>query len=90
MSDGASIWPALTAPGPGGAQGHALGALGVHAQGELLDVEDDVDNVLAHSLHGGELMHYAIDLDGGHRGALQARQQNPAQGVAQGDAEAAL
>ena len=90
MSDGASIWPAVTGPGPGGAQGHALGALGVHAQRQLLDVEHDVDDVLAHALERGELVHHAVDLDGGDGRALQRGQQHPAQGVAERHAEAPL
>ncbi len=35
-------------------------------------------------------MHHAIDLNGGHGGALQRGQQHPTQGVAERDAKAAL
>ena len=52
-------------------QRHALGAFGVHAQGELLDVEDDVDDVLADAFEGREFMDHAVDLDRGDRRALQ-------------------
>ena len=38
----------------------------------------------------GELVHDAVDLDGGDGGALQRRQQHAAQGVAERHAEAAL
>src|SRR6185312_10945216 len=68
----------------------ALRALGVHAHGELLDVQDDVDDVLAHALERGELVHDAVDLHRRHRGALQGGEKHAAQAVAQGHAEAAL
>ena len=76
--------------GAGRLQRHALGAFGVHAQGELLDVEDDVDDVLADAFERRELVDHAVDLDRGDGGALQRGEQDPAQRVAEGDAEAAL
>ena len=90
MSDGASIWPAVTGARAGGAQRHALRAFGVHAQRQLLDVQDDVDDVLAHAFQRGELVHHAVDLHRGHGRALQRGQQHAAQAVAQRHAEAAL
>jgi hypothetical protein len=51
-------------------QRHALGAVRVHAERQLLDVEDDIDHILAHALDGGEFMHHAVDLHGGDSGAL--------------------
>src|SRR5690606_21705288 len=56
--------------GAGGAQGHALRPFGVHAQGQLLDVQDDVDDVFPHAFQRGEFVDDAVDLDGGHRRAL--------------------
>ena len=90
MSDGASIWPAVTTPGPVGAQRHALGPIGVHPQGELLDVQDDVDHVLAHALHGGELVHHAVDLHRGDGRTLEGGQQHATERVAERHAEAAF
>ncbi len=52
-------------------QNHALGAFGVHAQRQLLDVQDNVDDVFADAFDGREFMHHAVDLDGGDGRALQ-------------------
>jgi len=43
-----------------------------------------------HALHGREFVHHAVDLDGGHGGALQRRQKNPPKRIAERHAEAAL
>ncbi len=74
----------------GGAQGHALGAFGVHPHGQLLDIQDDVDDVLTHAFERGELVHDTIDLDGRDGGALQGGQENAAERIAQRHAETAL
>jgi hypothetical protein len=71
-------------------QGQALGALAFHAQGDLLDVEDDVGDVLAHSGEAAELMEHALDADRGDGCALQRGQEHAAQRVAERHAEAAL
>ena len=76
--------------GARGAQGHALGAFGVHAQRQLLDVQHDVDDVFPHAFQRREFVHDAVDLDRGHGRALQRRQENAAQGVAERHAETAL
>ena len=76
--------------GARGAQGHALGAFGVHPQRQLLDVEHDVDDVLADAFHRGELVDDAVDLHGGHRRALQRGQKHAAERIAEGDPEAAF
>ena len=47
-------------------------------------------NVLAHALHGGELVNDAVDLHGRHRRPLEGRQKYAAQGVSEGHAEATL
>ena len=88
-SELASMSPALTARAFL-LQHHALGAFGVHAQRDLLDVEDDVGHVLAHAGDRGELVQHAVDLHGGDGRALQRGQQHAAQRVAERHAEAAL
>ena len=74
----------------GRGQRHALRPLAVHAQRELLDVEHDVGHVLAHARNAAELVQHAVDLHRGDRGALQRRQQDAADRVAERHAEAAL
>ena len=90
MSEGASIWPAVTAPGPVARSVMRLGPSACMRSGQLLDVQHDVDDVLAHALERGELVHDAVDLHGGHRRALQGGEQHAAQAVAERHAEAAL
>ncbi len=46
------IWPAFTSPGPLRPQRNPLGAFGMHAQRDLLDVQHDVGDVFAHALDG--------------------------------------
>ena len=70
--------------GNGAYQASAARTIGVHAQRQLLDVEDDVDDVFANAFQRRELVDDAVDLDGRHRRALQGRQQHAAQGVADG------
>jgi len=57
---------------------------------DLLDVQHDVGDVLAHARNGREFVQHALDLDRGHRRALQRGQQHAAKRVAQGQPEAAL
>src|SRR5262249_27255320 len=57
---------------------------------QALDVEDDVRDVLDDAGDGGDLVLDALDLDAGGGAALQTGQQDAAQAVADGDAEAAL
>ena len=90
MSPVAWMSPALTSPGPVRLQRHALGAFALHPDRDVLDVEDDVGDVLAHAGDRGEFMQHAVDVDGGDGGALQRRQQDAAQRVAERQAEAAL
>ena len=45
------------------AQRHALGAVALHLDGDVLDVEDDVGDVLAHAGDRREFMQHAVDLD---------------------------
>jgi hypothetical protein len=72
------------------AHDHALGTLAFHLDGDFLDVQDDVGDVLAHAGDRGELVQHAVDLDGGHGRATQRREKHAAQRVAERQAEAAL
>src|SRR3954470_7253742 len=67
-----------------------LGRLAVEDADELLEVEDDVGHVLADAWERRELVGDALDLDGRYRGALERREQDTAQGVAERVAEAAV
>ena len=69
---------------------HPLRAFALHLDGDVLDVEDDVGDVLAHARDRGELVQHAVDVHRLHARALQRRQQNAAQRVAERQAEAAL
>ncbi len=68
----------------------ALDAVALHLDRDVLHVEDDVDDILAHAGDRGELVQHAVDVDRGDRRALQRGQQHPAQRVAERLAEAAL
>src|ERR1019366_8552335 len=69
---------------------HALGAFALHLDRDVLDVQHDVGDVLANARDRGEFMQHAVDMHRLHRRALQRRQQDAAQRVAQGLTEAAL
>ena len=72
------------------AQGHALDGIGLHADGNRLDVQDDVGDIFAYTGDRGEFMQYTVNLHGGDGRTLQRRQQNATQGIAQGQAKATL
>ena len=76
--------------GTGLLQDHALGAIALHLDPDVLDVEDDVGHILAHAGDRGELMEHAVDLDGGDGRALKRGEEHAAQGVAQRLTKAAL
>ena len=67
-----------------------LHALGVKLGDDALHVEDDLSHVFLDAGDSGELMLDACDLDGGHSRTGQRREQDPAQGVSQRSAIAAL
>ena len=71
-------------------EGQRLDLIGVQLQRNLLQVEDDVGRVLDHAGDRRELVQHAVDLDRGDRRAFNRRQQDAAQRVADGGAEAAL
>ncbi len=70
--------------------GHALGALDLHLEGDALQIQDDVGHVLAHAGDRTELVQDVVDLHRGDRRALQRGHQHPSQGIAQRQAEAPL
>jgi hypothetical protein len=72
------------------AHNHALGAFAFHADGDFLDVENDVGDIFTNTGDRRELMKNAVDLYRGHGSTLQRRQQDAAQRVAQGQAIATL
>ena len=65
-------------------EGH--GVPGERPQAQLLDVQDDLGHVLLDVLDRAELVEDAGDLHGGDRGPIKRVQENPAQGIAEGDA----
>ncbi len=71
-------------------QGQTLGTFAMHAKRDLLEVQDDVGDILPHALDGRKLVQNGINLHRRDRRALQRGQQNAAQRIAQGHAEAAL
>ena len=71
-------------------QHHALHALGMLADRDLLDVEDDVGDILAHAGDRGELVQHAVDMHRGDRRALKRGKQHAAKRIAEGQPETAL
>ena len=70
------------------AQGNALWFIGVHAQANLLDVQNDISDVFKNTVHSGEFMLHADDFHR-HKGrTLKGRQKNPAHCIADGGAVA--
>ena len=68
----------------------ALRPLALHAQRDLLHVEDDISHVLANTRQRREFMKHVLDLDRGDGSTLKRRQQHAAQRVAERQAEATL
>jgi hypothetical protein len=67
-----------------------LGRRAVEADDEVLQIEDDVRHVLAHSGKRRELVRDALDLHRGDRGALERRQQHTTKRVSERVTEAAV
>jgi hypothetical protein len=67
-----------------------LGRFPVEDADQLLQIEDYVGDVLANTRERRELVRDALDLDRGHGGALERREQHAAQRVAERVAEAAV
>jgi hypothetical protein len=51
---------------------------------DLLQVQDDVGDIFDDAVHGGELVHGAVNLDGGDGGAFERAEQHAAERVADG------
>jgi hypothetical protein len=83
-----TVWmsPAVTAPGPCLRTTMRL-AVAFHADGDFLDVENDVGDIFAHTRDRREFVQHAIDLDRGHGSAAQRGQQNAAQRIAERQAK---
>src|SRR6266404_7701108 len=72
------------------AQAHAFRLFPVHPQIDALDVEHNVGDVFEHTRDRRELVEHALDLHRGEGRTLQGGQEHTAQGVAEGQPEAAL
>ena len=72
------------------AQVHGHRLVGVGADHEALEVQDDLGDVLLDARHGGELVQGALDPDAGDSSAGDRGQQGATQRVAEGVAEARL
>src|SRR3712207_9140628 len=70
------------------AQVHGHRLVGVGADHQALEVQDDLGDVLLDARHGGELVQGALDPDAGDSSAGDGGQQRAPQGVAEGVAEA--
>ena len=90
-SAGASMSAAVTTPGPFFAMCTSTsGDSPCEPRDEVLEVEDDVGDVLAHARQRRELVRGALDLHRGDGGALQRGEQHAAQRVAERVTEAAV
>ena len=82
--------PAVTLPSPSLSRRSTRGFESTDLSSDLLEVQHDVGHVLDDVGDGRELVQRALDLHRGDRRALQRRQQDAAQAVAQRRPEAAL
>jgi hypothetical protein len=73
-----------------GAQVETLRAVALHLHGHRLDVEHDVDHVLADAGNRRELMQHVVDLDRRDGRTLQRGEQHAAQRIAERETETAL
>ena len=61
-----------------------------HRQDQTLDVQHDVRDIFHHSGQSGEFVFGTLHTDARHRGAFNAGQQDPAEGVPHGGSETAF
>ena len=61
-----------------------------HRQDQTLDVQHDVRDIFHHSGQSGEFVFGTLHTDTRHRGAFNAGQQDPAEGVPHGGSETAF
>ncbi len=71
-------------------EAHGLDSVAHDLERNLLQVEDDVGGVFHHARDGAEFVLDAFDAHGGDGGAFDGAEQDAAQTVADGRAEAAL
>ncbi len=71
-------------------QHHALHALGVLAERDLLDVEDDARHIFPDARNRGEFVQHAVDMHRGDGAPLQGREQYAAKRIAESKPKAAL
>jgi hypothetical protein len=64
-------------------QGQGGAVAGVHADGHVLEVQQDFEHVLLQAFDRGVLMQHAVDLDFRDGEARDGRQQHATQGIAQ-------
>src|SRR3546814_20924113 len=62
----------------------------MHANRDVLDVQQDIEHVFLHAFDCAVLVNDAIDLHFGDRGARDRRQQDAAQGIAERMADASF
>ena len=67
---------------------HSFRAFALHLDGDVLDVEHHVGDILAHTCDRGKLMQHAVNMHRLHSRALQRRQKNAAQRIAERDPKA--
>ena len=72
------------------AQGQSGFVQVMHADGDVLEVQQDFDDVLLQAFQGRVLVQHAVDFDFGDGRTRNRRQQNAAQRVAQGVTETAF
>ena len=73
-----------------GGDGQALGPFHFHAQGNALEVQNDISDVFAHTGHGRKFVQHVVDLHRRDRPTLQRGQQHAPQRVAHGQAKTAF
>jgi competence protein ComEC len=82
--------PGPDRPRPLRPEAQDLGAVDVDTEDHPPDVHDDVEGVLGHALHVGELVQDALHLDPRGRGPVDGRQQDPPVRVADRGGQARL
>ena len=73
-----------------GQKPHGLGAIALHADNQLLDVQNNVGDILIHAWKTCERVRYTGDLHAGDGRAFKAGQENATKTVSDGGSKAAL
>ena len=82
--------PAVTTPLPFLAERQRGLVVAVHADGDVLEVQQNLDDVFLQAFERGVLVQHAVDFDFDDRAAGDRRQQHATQRVAERVAEATL